>query len=86
MPARSTFGQPDTIAYEQIPFPTLVVAGDEDKLRLPGYHEALRRIPTSEIVVLEKTGHLLNIERADVFNELVSRFLLDGIGEGSPGE
>jgi pimeloyl-ACP methyl ester carboxylesterase len=86
VPARSTFGQPDTIAYEQISFPTLVVAGDEDKLRLPGYYEALRRISTSEIVVLEKTGHLLNIERADVFNELVSRFLLDGIGEGSSGE
>ena len=56
-----------------IPF----IAGAEDKLRLPGYHEALGRIPKSRIVVLAEAGHLVNIEKAGEFNDLVRRFLLD---------
>jgi pimeloyl-ACP methyl ester carboxylesterase len=75
LPPRSQFGQPDTIAYENIPFPTLAIAGGEDKLRSPGYHEVLRRIPDSKVVVIEGAGHLLNIERADEFNVLVNDFL-----------
>lgn len=75
IPERSNFGQPDTIAYEQIQFPTLAVAGSSDKLRLAGYHEALHRIPDVEVVVLDGAGHLLNIERAEEFNSLVLDFL-----------
>ena len=75
LPPREQFGQPDTIAYEKIPYPTLAIAGSEDKLRKPGYHEALNRIPTSEVVVLQGAGHLLNIERASEFNGLVLDFL-----------
>jgi len=74
LPPRSQFGQPDTIAYENIQFPTLAIAGGADKLREPGYHEALERIPDSKVVVLEGAGHLLNIERADDFNILVRDF------------
>ncbi|MEV8517204.1 alpha/beta fold hydrolase [Dactylosporangium sp. NPDC051484] len=75
VPPRSQFGQPDTIAYESIPFPTLAVAGSEDQLRETGYHEVLGRIPNSTVVVLEGAGHLLNIERAEEFNALVLDFL-----------
>jgi len=74
VPERPQFGQPDTIPYERIPFPTLAVAGGEDKLREPGYHEVLHRIPTSKVVVLQGAGHLLNIERAEEFNSLVLDF------------
>jgi pimeloyl-ACP methyl ester carboxylesterase len=82
VPPRSDFGQPDTIAYERIPYPTLAVAGAEDKLRLPGYHEALGRIPDARIVVLAGAGHLLNIEKAGDFNDLVREFLLAGDAGG----
>jgi 2-hydroxymuconate-semialdehyde hydrolase len=82
VPPRSDFGQPDTIAYERIPYPTLAVAGAEDKLRLPGYHEALGRIPDARIVVLAEAGHLLNIEKAGEFNGLVREFLLAGNAGG----
>lgn len=75
LPPRSQFGQPDTIEYENIPYPTLAIAGREDKLRDPGYHDVLNRIPNSKVVVLEKAGHLLNIERAAEFNSLVTKFL-----------
>lgn len=77
MAPRQDFGQPDTIDYERISYPALVIAGAEDKLRLPGYHEAPGRIPDSRIVVLPETGHLLNIERSGEFNDLVRRFLLE---------
>lgn len=77
MAPRRDFGQPDTIEYERIRYPTLAIAGAEDKLRLPGYHKALRRIPDSTIVVLPEAGHLLNIEKAGEFNDLVRRFLLE---------
>jgi 2-hydroxymuconate-semialdehyde hydrolase len=82
VPPRSDFGQPDTIAYERIPYPTLAMAGAEDKLRLPGYHEALGRIPDARIVVLAGAGHLLNIEKAGDFNDLVREFLLAGDAGG----
>ncbi|MGC0366559.1 2-hydroxymuconate-semialdehyde hydrolase [Rhodococcus sp. 27YEA15] len=72
---RTQFGQPDTIAYENIPFPTLAVAGGADQLREPGYHSALERIPDSKVVVLDGAGHLLNIERAEEFNTLTVEFL-----------
>lgn len=75
LPKRTEFGQADTIEYEKIPYATLAVAGSEDKLREPGYHEALRRIPDSEVFVLDGAGHLLNIEYAHEFNDLVRGFL-----------
>jgi 2-hydroxymuconate-semialdehyde hydrolase len=81
-PPRREFGRPDTIDYERIRFPTLVMAGAEDKLRLPSYHEALGRIPDSRIVVLAEAGHLLNIEKAGEFNDLVRQFLLDRDAHG----
>lgn len=77
IPPRSSFGQEDTLAYENVAAPTLVVAGTEDKLRLPGYYEPMReRIPEVEVVVLEEVGHLLNIERPEAFNRVVVDFLL----------
>ena len=82
MPPRREFGQPDIIDYERIRYPTLVIAGAEDKLRLPGYHEVLGRIPDSRIVVLAEAGHLLNIEKAGEFNVLVRQFLLAGDAGG----
>jgi 2-hydroxymuconate-semialdehyde hydrolase len=77
VPVRSQFGQADTIAYESIPFPTLAIAGGADKLREPGYHEVLYRIPDVRVEVLDRAGHLLNIERAEQFNKLAAGFLAE---------
>lgn len=72
----SGFGQADTNPYENIAFPTLIVAGKEDRLREPGYADELgRRIPDCETHVLEACGHCPNIEMADRFNELAINFL-----------
>jgi 2-hydroxymuconate-semialdehyde hydrolase len=80
VPARSNFGQPDTIPYESVTVPTLIFAGGADKLREPGYHEGMaERIPDSRAIVVAGAGHLLNIERADEFNRAVSDFLSEPI-------
>jgi pimeloyl-ACP methyl ester carboxylesterase len=76
-PERSNIGQQDRTAYERITCATLVVAGADDKLRLPGYaDEIAARIPRSELHVYEGCGHLPHIERAGLFNEHAVRFLL----------
>jgi pimeloyl-ACP methyl ester carboxylesterase len=78
VPPRSTFGQPDTIRYENVSVPTLVLVGAEDKLREPGYHHAMvERIPNVQARVVPGAGHLLNIEKAEDFNRATLDFLLD---------
>lgn len=70
------FGKPDTTSYESIDVPTLVVAGAEDPLRLPGYAEELAaRLPDAELLVYPECGHLPNIEQPERFREDVLSFL-----------
>jgi pimeloyl-ACP methyl ester carboxylesterase len=75
--ANSTgFGAPDATPYENIAFPTMIIAGAEDRLRERGYASDLAsRIPDCELHVLENCGHCPNIEMADIFNGLVIAFL-----------
>ncbi len=76
LPPRKTYGQEDTTPYENVGCPTLVIAGADDKLRLPGYAKELAaRIPDAELVIFENTGHCPNIERAEDFNATVLEFL-----------
>jgi 2-hydroxymuconate-semialdehyde hydrolase len=63
LPARSEFGNADTTPYELIRQPTLVIAGAEDKLRLPGYAtELATRIPAARAIVYEQCGHMPGLE------------------------
>ncbi len=58
-----------------IPTPTLIVVGDEDDHCInPGYY-LKRVIPASGLLVIPKTGHALNLEEPDLFNDRVSVFL-----------
>jgi pimeloyl-ACP methyl ester carboxylesterase len=73
---RSEFGNPDHAPYERIEAPTLIIAGECDRLRLPGYAQELgARIPRSEVAVLPQCGHSPNIERADAVADLIIAFL-----------
>jgi 3-oxoadipate enol-lactonase len=65
--------------YERLPeikAPTLVIAGDADKL-VPVENSRLiaSRIPNAELVTLKNMGHGFNIEAADEVNHVVLRFL-----------
>jgi 2-hydroxymuconate-semialdehyde hydrolase len=85
VPARGGFGQPDATPYENVKFPTLLFVGACDKLREPGYHHAMiERIPDVRAHVVDRAGHLLNIEKAAEFNLVTSDFLLEQRNEQVP--
>jgi 3-oxoadipate enol-lactonase len=61
---------------EQIRVPTLVIAGEEDTVYPPELAvEMARRIPGAELLMLERTGHLANLEQPDRFNKAVFDFV-----------
>lgn len=56
--------------------PALFISGAEDTVIKSAEMELIsRRAKNSEFHVVEKAGHLLNLERPDVFEELLSHFL-----------
>lgn len=61
---------------EEIRVPTLVIAGDEDKVypvRIA--RELAQRIPGAKLVIMRGAGHLPNLERPGRFNEILLDFL-----------
>lgn len=61
-----------------ITVPTLIVAGADDPSTPPARAQAIHeRIAGSRLVVLEHAAHLLNIEQAQAFGDLLEHFLDD---------
>jgi 3-oxoadipate enol-lactonase len=61
---------------EQIRTPTLVVAGDEDRVYPPALARQLAgRIPGAELVLMPGVGHLPNIEQPELFDRTVLDFI-----------
>lgn len=59
--------------------PTLVLWGRDDKVNRPaGGPMLLKLMPNAELVMTSHTGHWMQWERADLFNELVAEFLSPG--------
>jgi pimeloyl-ACP methyl ester carboxylesterase len=72
----SGFGGPDATPYENVAVPTLIIAGENDPLREPGFAPKLAaRIKGAEVLVLPQCGHCPNIEKPAEFNAAVVRFL-----------
>ncbi|HLE24323.1 MAG TPA: alpha/beta fold hydrolase [Thermodesulfobacteriota bacterium] len=60
----------------RIKAPTLVITGSEDRVVPPERSKRLaEEVPNSRFITFEETGHLLFIERAEEFNEIVLSFL-----------
>ncbi|PYM95314.1 MAG: alpha/beta hydrolase [Candidatus Rokuibacteriota bacterium] len=55
--------------------PTLIMTGDEDDPCLEPAIFMKRKIPTSGLVVLPKSGHAINLEEPEAFNRAVLDFL-----------
>jgi pimeloyl-ACP methyl ester carboxylesterase len=73
---RGDFGAPDPTPWEAIRCPALMVAGENDKLKLPGYvDEIAARIPRGRALVYPNCGHAPNIEVAEQFNTDLLAFL-----------
>jgi pimeloyl-ACP methyl ester carboxylesterase len=55
---------------------TLIVSGEEDALTPPSLQEAIHAVmPSSRLDVIPGAGHLASLERPDLFNPLLQRFL-----------
>jgi 2-hydroxy-6-oxonona-2,4-dienedioate hydrolase/4,5:9,10-diseco-3-hydroxy-5,9,17-trioxoandrosta-1(10),2-diene-4-oate hydrolase len=58
--------------------PTLVLWGRDDKVNRPAGGPMLQNImPNAELVMTSRTGHWMQWERAELFNQLVVEFLSD---------
>jgi len=56
--------------------PTLVLWGRDDKVNRPaGGPMLLNTMPNAELVMTSHTGHWMQWERAEFFNQLVTEFL-----------
>ncbi len=75
---REYYGKSDTTAYEKICFPTLYVAGAQDRLIEAGWEKVAAQTPLGNRLVFDNCGHCANIECADAFNSAVLDFLLAG--------
>src|SRR5438034_1738555 len=60
----------------EIPQPVLVLAGRDDRTCSVEAAEAMaQRIPNSELVVFERSGHMTFVEETDAYLDAVDRFL-----------
>ena len=58
--------------------PTLILCGTEDRPTPPELsHQLQSMVPRSRLALIERAGHLTNLEQPDAFNRLVSAFLRD---------
>jgi 3-oxoadipate enol-lactonase len=62
-------------AIGRLTTPTLIVVGDEDDRCIEPSLFLKSAIAASGLVVLPKTGHMVNLEEPDLFNRLVGDFL-----------
>lgn len=70
--------RPDsTPLLAQINCPTLILHGTEDQLMPASEAEKMNSgIPHSQLRLLPEAGHLLNLEKPDLFNQAIRNFLL----------
>lgn len=74
--ASAAFSRVDNLP--NISVPTLLVFGDVDPLTPPTVGEYMNeRIKGSKLVVIEKAGHMTNLEQPEAFNEAVLSFLAE---------
>jgi pimeloyl-ACP methyl ester carboxylesterase len=59
---------------KQLAVPTLVMTGDEDEPCLEASLLLKRSIPTAGLVVLPRSGHMINLEEPDAFNGALTEF------------
>ena len=62
--------------FVKIRVPCLVMVGELDNLTPPSMAKEIDAlIPNSRLKIIEGAGHLINIEKPEIFNELVLKFL-----------
>ena len=60
----------------ELDIPTLYVMGEEDYMFLPSVRQVVSiHTKTAELIVIQNSGHVVNVEQALVFNESVIAYL-----------
>ena len=54
--------------------PTLIINGENDKLNRKRGTELLKVAQDGQLQILEKAGHLYNLEQPETFSQLVRQF------------
>ena len=68
---------------DRVRCPTLILAGEADRVVPRVYQERLRnRLPHAQFVSIPDSGHASNIDRPDAVNEAVLKFLHAVEGKG----
>jgi 3-oxoadipate enol-lactonase len=69
--------RPDSFALlKTVSVPALVLVGEEDELTpVDESRKLVEALPTAELVIVPRAGHLANLESPDAFNAAVSTFL-----------
>jgi len=62
-------------AIKRLAIPALIVVGDEDDRCIEPSLFLKATIPASGLVMFPKTGHVVNLEEPDLFNQVVGDFL-----------
>jgi pimeloyl-ACP methyl ester carboxylesterase len=61
---------------QELSIPTFYVMGEEDYMFLPSVRKVVaRHYKSSKLFVIEKCGHVVNVEQASVFNKEVILFI-----------
>jgi len=70
---------------KRITVPALVMTGDEDEPCLDAAPLLRRSIPTAGLVVLPRSGHVIDLEEPELFNRTVADFLaaVEGVPPGT---
>ncbi|MFW5706402.1 MAG: alpha/beta fold hydrolase [Bacteroidota bacterium] len=64
--------------------PTLYVMGEQDYILLEPVKELVKKYKNRSLAVIEKCGHVVNIEKAEIFNELSINYIRQWISESPP--
>ncbi|MGJ8661661.1 MAG: alpha/beta fold hydrolase [Bacteroidota bacterium] len=57
--------------------PTLYVMGEEDHMFLPSISKLVKNHMSTQLIVIPACGHVVNIEKPEIFNTIVIKYLND---------
>ena len=65
----------DLEKVHKLTIPTLIIAGEKDKIFVPLSEELHKRIVNSRFVIMRVAGHILNLEYPQEFNKILVDFI-----------
>jgi len=59
----------------ELKIPTLYIMGSEDHLYLPSVKQLVKKQPASQLIIVENSGHVVNVQEPIIFNTKALSFL-----------